>query len=75
MDRNLKKDKIEYIVIFISEFSKKHHITGGQAYRYLKKFGGVRMLYEFYDVMHTQSLENMLTDITTFCHRKGGTLQ
>ena len=31
-------DKIEYIVMFISEFSKKHHLTGRQAYRYLKEF-------------------------------------
>lgn len=75
MDKNSKKNKIEYIVMFISEFSKKHNITGGQAYRYLKKFGGVEMLDNFYDVMHTQSFEDMVTDITAFCHRKGGALQ
>ena len=68
-------DKIEYIVMFISEFSKKHHLTGRQAYRYLKEFGGVEMLDNFYDVMHTQSFGNMVLDVTAFCHRRGGTLQ
>lgn len=75
MDNELVKDKIEYIVLFISEFSKKHHLTKQQAYRYLKKFGGVEVLDKFYDVMHTQSFEDMVIDITAFCNRKGGTLQ
>lgn len=68
-------DKVEYIVMFISEFSEKHHLTRRQAYRYLKEFGGVEMLDKFYDVMHTQSFESMVMDVTAFCHRKGGTLQ
>ncbi len=68
-------DKIEYIVMFISEFSKKHNLTGRQAYRYLREFGGVEMLDKFYDVMHTQSFGNMVLDVTAFCHNRGGTLQ
>lgn len=75
MDKESVNDKIEYIVMFISEFSKRHHLTGRQAYCYLKEFGGVELLDSFYDVMHTQSFENMVTDVTTFCHRKGGALQ
>lgn len=74
MNNSLINNKIEYIVMFISEFSKRHHLTGRQAYCYLKEFGGVDLLDNFYDVMHTQSFEHMVTDVTAFCHRKGGTL-
>lgn len=75
MDKESINNKIEYIIMFISEFSKRHHLSEQQAYCYLKEFGGVELLDEFYDVMHTQSFENMVMDITAFCHRKGGALQ
>ncbi len=75
MEKKSMNDKIEYIVIFVSEFSKRHHLTERQAYRYLKEFGGINLLDKFYAVIHTQSFEDMITDITAFCNRKGGTLQ
>ena len=36
------KDKIEYTVICISEFAKKHQLTLPQAFNYLKTLGGHR---------------------------------
>ncbi len=35
------KDKIEYIVICISEFAKKHKLTLPQSFNYLKRWKGI----------------------------------
>lgn len=68
------KDKIEYVVAAISEFGKRHGLTHVEAYRYLKRFKGLEMLYKFYDVMHTLSFKNTTDGLTAFCHRHGGAL-
>lgn len=62
-------------MIFIAEFGKKHRLSEQQAYRYLKQFGAIELIDRCYDVMHTQSFSDMVTDVTTYCHRKGGRLQ
>lgn len=65
-------NKIEYIVAFISEFSKRHNQKEPDAYRYLKQYGVISLIDRCYDVMHTQSFSDMVTDMTDYCHRKGG---
>lgn len=74
MDAVTIKDKIEYIVAFISEFSKHHNQQEAESYRYLKKYGVISLIDRCYDVMHTQSFSDMVSDMTTYCHRKGGVL-
>lgn len=68
------KNKIEYIVMFISEFSKRHHLHEQEAYCYLKKYDVIDIINKCYDVMHTQSFDDMVTDMTAYCQRKGGKL-
>lgn len=75
MNSTLIKDKIEYIVMFISEFSRKHHLQEQEAYSYLKKHKAIDVIDRCYDVMHTQSFGDMVTDMTLYCHMKGGELQ
>lgn len=74
MDTVMIKNKIEYIVTFISEFSKRHNQSETEAYRYLKKYGVISLIDKCYDVMHTQSFSDMVADMTAYCHRKGGAL-
>ena len=59
---------------FISEFSKRHNQQEAEAYRYLKQYGAISLIDKCYDVMHTQSFADMVTDMTTYCHKKGGAL-
>lgn len=75
MNNSLTKDKIEYIVMFISEFSRRHHLPGQDANNYLKKYNAIDLIERCYDVMHTQSFNDMVTDMTAYCHRRGGVLQ
>ncbi len=67
-------DIAEYIVIFIASFASRFSITETQAYNYLRKYDAIKLVHEFYDVMHTQSFEDMTESIAIYCRRKGGDL-
>ena len=45
-----------------------------QAYRYLDRFKGIDFVDEFYGVEHTQSFEDVVDDLTQYCHKNGGAL-
>lgn len=68
------KDKVAYIIAVISEFAATHSLTTSQAYRYLERFHGLDFVDKFYAVEHTLSFENVIEDLTAYCHRKGGAL-
>lgn len=70
----LLHDKVNYTVALISEFAHAHSLNTQQAYRYLERFGGMSFVERFYDVNHTLSFEDVVADLTAYCHRKGGTL-
>lgn len=68
------KDKIEWTVIFISEFSLRHNLTLKQAFNYLSRFNGIDFIDRHYNYVHTQSFTSMVDDLTDYCQRKGGAL-
>ena len=65
MDSDVK-NKVEYIIAVISEFAAAHSLNTLQAYRYF--------VSRFYNVEHTLSFEDVIEDLTAYCHRKGGAL-
>lgn len=68
------QDKVEYTIAAISEFGKRHNLSPVEAFRYLKRFKGLEMLDQFYDVMHTLSFKDTTDDLTAYCKRQGGAL-
>lgn len=68
------KDKIEWTVIFIMEFGRRHGLSMKQAFNYLSRFKGIEFVDRHYDYVHTQSFASMVDDLTEYCHRKGGAL-
>jgi hypothetical protein len=68
------KDISEYIVALIAAFAKHYSMTDAEAYRYLHRYGAIKVAYDFYDVMHTQSFDDMVQSMTSYCRRKGGNL-
>lgn len=68
------KDISEYIVVLISSFAQHFKITDSQAYQYLHRYGAISVAHQFYDVMHTQSFDDMVQSMATYCRRKGGSL-
>ena len=47
------KDISEYIVLLIAAFASHHNMTDAEAYRYLNRYGAIKVAHDFYDVMHT----------------------
>lgn len=68
------KDISEYIVALISAFASHYVMTEAEAYRYLSRYGAIKVAHDYYDVMHTQPFDDMVQSIATYCHRNGGSL-
>ena len=49
-------------------------MTEVEAYRYLNQYGAIKVMHDFYDVMHTQPFDDMVQSMASYCHRKGGEL-
>lgn len=71
---NLEHNKLDYIVAIISDFAKKFSLTNSQAYRYLNNYNGIDFLDRNYDVEHIYSYDDIVEDVSIFCHNKGGAL-
>lgn len=65
---------IEYLVLLVSEFANKCHLSEVDAYRYLGSYGALALCEKHYGIMHTLSLEDNLETIAAYCRRKGGAL-
>ncbi len=68
------KDISEYIVALIAAFASRYTMTEAEAYKYLNKYGAIKVAHDFYDVMHTQPMDDMVQSMASYCRRKGGTL-
>ena len=68
------RNKIEYIVIFISEFAQRYKLSLQESYRYLKKYKALLFLEDQYEIAHTMSYQYMIEEMSAYCRRNGGTL-
>ncbi len=68
------KDISEYIVALIAAFASHYSMTDAEAYRYLNAHGAIKVMHDYYDVMHTQPFDDMVQSMASYCQRKGGTL-
>ena len=68
------RDISEYIVALIAAFASHYSMTDADAYRYLSQYGAIKVAHDFYYIMHTQSFDDMVESMATYCHRKGGHL-
>ncbi len=66
--------KVSYIIAVITDFAELYELSTPQAYRYLARYKGIDFLDEFYDVEHTLSFEEVLSDVALICRKNGGTL-
>ncbi len=73
MDRE-QLGRIRYVVALISEFGKLYDLPPKRAYLYLKRFGGMDYVEAHYEVLHTLSFAEVLSDLSVLCQRRGGRL-
>jgi hypothetical protein len=54
------RDKAEYLMALVSRFAEMNGLSILQAYQYIKRYGGIGMIDEYYDIMHTLSFTDVL---------------
>lgn len=68
------KDKIDYLVMLIAAFAKRHSLSQREAYQYIARFKALDFCDRHYGIMHTLPLEDNLESIAQYCRRNGGLL-
>jgi len=76
-DNNMKlnksiSNKISFISYIIPAFAEAYKMNVQDAYRYLKKYGGLEFLNENWWALHTDNVLYTLDSIYTICHQNGG---
>ena len=66
------KNQINYTVACINEFARNKSLSKTQAFLYLFEHKALEFLCEFYDVEHTLSFEEVISDLTQICIKNGG---
>ena len=67
-----KYDKLEWTLIFATEFGKRFGLSLKQAFNYLSRYQGIAFVDSHYDYVHTQSFTSMVNDMAEYCHKNGG---
>ncbi|MBQ7159122.1 MAG: DUF3791 domain-containing protein [Treponema sp.] len=70
-----EQNKIRYTVACVNEFAKSKSLTKTQAFFYLLEHKAISFLNEFYDVEHTLSFEDAISDLTHVSQQNGGKIQ
>lgn len=68
------KEKIDYLVMLIAEFAKRHGLSQRAAYQYIARYKALDLCDRHYGVMHTLPLEDNLASIEQYCRKNGGQL-
>ena len=71
---NDMRDKMEWTVIFILEFGRRHGLSMKQSFGYLSRYKAIDFIDRHYGYVHTQSFTSVIDDMTDYCKRKGGQL-
>lgn len=69
-----EQNKLTYFVYVIGEFARKYGLSDKQAFRYLDRYDGLKILDELYPAEHTLPIEETLNDLAIVCKRNGGGL-
>ena len=66
--------KLEWTVIFILEFSRRHGLNMKQSFNYLSQYKGIDFIDWNYGYVHTQSFASVIDYVSEYCVRHRGTL-
>ncbi len=69
------ENKIEYIIALIHEFGKAHNLQDNQAWMYIKRFGGIELIDNNYNFIHTQPFSSIVSDLTAYINERGGKIK
>lgn len=69
-----QKKMINFTVVCVNEFARKHNLSIKESFQYLFQFKGIEFIKENYDAEHLLSFDTIIEDIYVLCKRNGGTL-
>ena len=72
---SLTQNQIRYTIACVNEFAKSKSLSKTQAFSYLLEHKAMNFLTEFYDVEHTLSFADAVSDMTAVCQKNGGEIQ
>ncbi|GHT48210.1 hypothetical protein AGMMS49965_26390 [Bacteroidia bacterium] len=67
-----KGKKLRFMTFIIPVFAHYFKMNEQEAYRYLKKYGGLDYLNECWWALHTDSAEYAARDMFVYCRNNGG---
>jgi len=65
-------DKISFISCIIPEFADAYKMSMPNAYKFLKKYGGLKYLLNEWWALHTENIVWAVRDIYEVCRNNGG---
>ena len=65
-------DKVNFVAFIIPEFAKSYKMGIPDAYRYLKKYGGIDYLNQCWWALHTDNPFWAVRDMFEVCKNNGG---
>lgn len=68
----MQRKMIDYIVVCVNEFAAAKNMTEREAYRYLFAHKGIEFLIDHYEIEHTLSLADAISDLSMICIKNGG---
>lgn len=69
-----ERKQINYTVACVSEFAHEHNLSVKEAFQFLFEYKAIDFLKENYDIEHTLSLADALSDMLMICEQNGGVL-
>jgi hypothetical protein len=66
------QNKVSFMVFIIGKFASAYKMEGQEAYLYLKKYGGIDYLDEFWWTLHTENPFCFVWALYEECYRNGG---
>jgi hypothetical protein len=65
-------DRLSFVTFIIPEFADEYKMDRQEAYRYLKKYGGLDFIFEHWWALHTDNPFWVVRDIQEICYQNGG---
>lgn len=69
-----ERKQINYTVICVNEFARRHNLKIKEAFGFLFQYKAIEFLKENYEIEHTLSLDDALDDMLIICRKNGGVL-
>jgi hypothetical protein len=66
------KDEISFVTFIIAQFAEAYKMTFPNAYAYLKKYGGMDYIFEYWWALHIDNPFWAVHDIYKVCRNNGG---